>query len=218
MSEESAQEETFVCRVCGEVRPVSESTKDASRVRGIEERCKKHSKERAAARRADPVDGEKQRTAVREAMRRRRAARKERGESWAVELTAEQRAAKRQQAKLAARAKAYAKLGVTDEDYFRILAEQDGKCAVCKRTKPTHGDERFCFDHNHTTGKPRRLLCRYCNLGIELLGDHPALLRAAALYLEEWGYGDVPGWHELPGPAVRFAKDHVQGKDQADCG
>jgi hypothetical protein len=47
------------------------------------------------------------------------------------------------------------------------------------------GDHRMAMDHCHTTGQVRGMLCRRCNQGIGLFGDNPALLRAAATYLEK---------------------------------
>lgn len=56
--------------------------------------------------------------------------------------------------------------GLTSADYNRMLAEQDGKCALCK--SPEHGrTERFKYwnvDHCHKTGKVRALLCHVCNI------------------------------------------------------
>mgnify|MGYP001576209901 CR=1 FL=1 len=40
------------------------------------------------------------------------------------------------------------------------------------------------IDHNHTTGAVRGLLCTQCNVGVGMLKDSPAVLRAAANYLE----------------------------------
>jgi len=174
-------EDTFTCRDCGTPDlPVSESVKDASRKRGIMERCYPCDRDRAAARRADPEKGEKQRTAVRESVRKMRA------EGRQKPPTEAQLAAKREQQKLAARAKAYAKIGATDEDYWSQLEAQGGKCAICPRTIPTHGDERFCYDHDHKTGKKRGLLCRYCNMAIGYLADDVERVKAALAYLESW--------------------------------
>lgn len=51
-------------------------------------------------------------------------------------------------------------LGVTDADYHRMLAEQDGHCALCPAVPKTR---RFSTDHNHKTGAVRGLLCHRCN-------------------------------------------------------
>ena len=72
--------------------------------------------------------------------------------------------------------------GITPEDYDKMLAEQDGRCAICRTDKPRSG-RAFAVDHNHRTGKGRGLLCESCNRGIGYLGDDPARLDAAAAYL-----------------------------------
>lgn len=64
-------------------------------------------------------------------------------------------------------------------DYDRLLVEQEGVCAICARVPG-----RLEVDHDHGTGAIRGLLCGPCNRGIGALGDSPALLRAAADYLE----------------------------------
>lgn len=80
--------------------------------------------------------------------------------------------------------------GITKEDYYRMLSEQDGKCAICFSDKPgsTH-HKRFCVDHNKTTGKVRGLLCIKCNTGIGLLQESPENLFSAFNYLEDHKLG-----------------------------
>ena len=51
-------------------------------------------------------------------------------------------------------------LGVTDEDYARMLAAQGGGCAICGATPKTR---RLHVDHDHRTGRVRGLLCHRCN-------------------------------------------------------
>lgn len=53
-------------------------------------------------------------------------------------------------------------LGVTDDDYARMLAEQDGRCAIagCVKTPKTR---RFHVDHDHASGRVRGLLCHWHN-------------------------------------------------------
>jgi hypothetical protein len=70
------------------------------------------------------------------------------------------------------------KYGLSVEQYQAMRAAQGGCCAIC-------GDSPkiLVVDHDHDTGRPRRLLCRKCNAGIGFLGDDPALTLAATLYL-----------------------------------
>jgi hypothetical protein len=56
-----------------------------------------------------------------------------------------------------------AQLGVTDEQYERLLAAQGGHCALCPSTPKTR---RLHVDHDHRTGLVRGLLCHRCNRGI----------------------------------------------------
>lgn len=77
--------------------------------------------------------------------------------------------------------------GITPEDYGVMLARQDGLCAVCRRPETDSAQGRFHVDHDHETGALRALLCDRCNRGIGYLQDSPALLRAAADYLERNG-------------------------------
>lgn len=75
--------------------------------------------------------------------------------------------------------------GITQEDYDKILQEQDGKCAICG-VERNGSKENFCVDHDHETGKVRGLLCTKCNLGIGKMKDSPDLLRKAAKYLDSF--------------------------------
>jgi len=61
--------------------------------------------------------------------------------------------------------------------------KQGGACAVCKRLG-TEFQKGLVVDHCHATGVVRALLCTLCNTGIGCFRDRPAILRAAAKYLE----------------------------------
>lgn len=74
--------------------------------------------------------------------------------------------------------------GLTEQDWDRLLAQQRGKCAVCRTAQPGLRRESWNIDHDHVTGQTRGLLCGRCNLGIGQLGDDPELLRAALHYVE----------------------------------
>jgi hypothetical protein len=76
------------------------------------------------------------------------------------------------------------KYGITEADWDRMLAAQDGRCAICRTGTPGGRGERWHIDHCHTSSRVRGLLCHNCNVGIGNFKDAPDLLRAAAAYLE----------------------------------
>ena len=56
--------------------------------------------------------------------------------------------------------------GITPEEYQQMLEEQNGLCASChqpERMKLRGRVKQLCVDHDHATGKVRRLLCHPCN-------------------------------------------------------
>ena len=76
--------------------------------------------------------------------------------------------------------------GITVEDHSKMLENQGGVCAVCK--KPGDGRwSQLCVDHDHTTGKVRELLCRRCNMILGQVNDSPLLLNDLASYLRKHG-------------------------------
>ena len=77
-----------------------------------------------------------------------------------------------------------AKYGLTPEDYDRMLAEQDGVCAICK--SPPEPEKFLHIDHCHATNRVRRLLCPECNRGLGAFCDDVVRLLAAADYLREF--------------------------------
>ena len=58
---------------------------------------------------------------------------------------------------------------------------QRWRCLICQERAPA--GSRLVVDHNHDTGVVRGLLCSRCNTGIGLLGEDPARIIAAAMYL-----------------------------------
>lgn len=73
------------------------------------------------------------------------------------------------------------------DDYFDMVQEQENKCAICgnQETRLTKlGDTRpLSVDHDHTTGKVRRLLCNRCNAMLGYSRENPEILESAADYL-----------------------------------
>jgi len=79
--------------------------------------------------------------------------------------------------------------GIQESTYEALLAEQDGKCAICLEGPQGHKyHRRLCIDHNHSTGQVRGLLCTRCNRTLGLFKDRPELLERARLYLTKMAF------------------------------
>jgi hypothetical protein len=72
------------------------------------------------------------------------------------------------------------KYGVGEAEWNALFEAQGNRCAICRTTE----DEQWSLDHCHSTGEPRGVLCRACNVGIGQLKDDPNIVRAALAYLE----------------------------------
>jgi hypothetical protein len=73
-------------------------------------------------------------------------------------------------------------LGITDDEYAGMLAEQGGGCAICGAPPKTR---RLHVDHDHKTGRVRGLLCHRCNRALPVWITAAWLLKAAR-YLLAW--------------------------------
>lgn len=76
--------------------------------------------------------------------------------------------------------------GITQQDYDRMITEQNHQCAICKTTEPggKHNSNYFVVDHCHNTGKVRKLLCHHCNTALGLVGDNTHILQSMIEYLK----------------------------------
>lgn len=82
------------------------------------------------------------------------------------------------------------RLHTTIEHYYKMLEEQNNKCAICNREerRKSRTDGKICalaIDHCHKSGKIRALLCHACNTGIGKFEDNIELLQSAIRYLEQ---------------------------------
>jgi len=78
--------------------------------------------------------------------------------------------------------------GLTVEAYEKLAQDQHHKCAICNQPETaTYASRprRLAVDHNHTTSQLRALLCYRCNSLLGYGQESPAILRAAADYLEK---------------------------------
>lgn len=72
---------------------------------------------------------------------------------------------------------------ISKEDYIKLLAKQNGVCAVCHQTQ--RYKKSLAVDHCHKTNMVRGLLCDSCNRGIGFFEDNIERLSGAIKYLEE---------------------------------
>lgn len=70
---------------------------------------------------------------------------------------------------------------ITPQEQADIINHQDGKCPITKKTLVAR---RWGTDHDHKTGLIRGIIDWRVNRGLSFFDDDPALLRAAADYLE----------------------------------
>lgn len=75
------------------------------------------------------------------------------------------------------------KYGMTHEEAFERFGH---RCMVCNSADDGGSRDNLAIDHDHESGEVRGVLCIRCNQGIGFFYDDPALLRAAAAYLENF--------------------------------
>jgi protein-arginine kinase activator protein McsA len=77
------------------------------------------------------------------------------------------------------------KYNFPQELYDERLNDQGGVCAICGTDNPG-GRGQFHADHNHSTNKPRGVLCHNCNVALGNFKDNPELLQKAIVYLNKY--------------------------------
>lgn len=163
------------CSRCDTVKPVDEFSAMSSAGDGLQPACRACSRSYSKAYHADPEKRE-------DYLAKKRL----RYEANAEEIRAKARESYRanpERFALASRRHLMKKkYGLTLEDFDRMVADQDSKCAICRSVF----DGRPHVDHCHSTGGMRELLCSRCNLAIGQFEDDPDLLRSAAGYVEFW--------------------------------
>jgi len=79
------------------------------------------------------------------------------------------------------------KYGITSPERDKLIADQDGCCAICNLPVELDGKatkQSAVVDHDHFTGKIRGILCGQCNKGLGIFGDTLSGLNKAVKYLE----------------------------------
>jgi hypothetical protein len=73
--------------------------------------------------------------------------------------------------------------GITLKQFEEMRTLQNCSCAICGKHESHNKNKKLFVDHDHDTGKVRKLLCHSCNTGIGLLQDDIELLQKALDYL-----------------------------------
>lgn len=76
------------------------------------------------------------------------------------------------------------KYGITLDQYNFLRVQQNYCCAICSKSEDML-EKKMVVDHDHKTGKIRKLLCAKCNVGIGMFNDDPDILDNAAKYIRE---------------------------------
>lgn len=100
--------------------------------------------------------------------------------------------------------------GLEPGEYARLLAEQDGRCAICTK-RPRN--RRLAVDHDHRTGKVRGLLCYFCNhFVIGTVEFDPIAAHNAAVYLSNIAADFDIGFDPLSSALVEPSVEHLLPK------
>lgn len=80
------------------------------------------------------------------------------------------------------------KYRMSNDEYIKIYNNQNGKCAICRKTENAIRKGRkvpLSVDHSHDTGIIRGLLCTNCNIGLGMFNDDVKLMKGAIKYLSK---------------------------------
>lgn len=72
--------------------------------------------------------------------------------------------------------------GISLQEFNLMYEKQNKKCYICE--KKIEGRD-VKVDHDHKTGKVRKLLCHNCNTSLGLLNDDEKLFHKCEMYLKE---------------------------------
>lgn len=80
--------------------------------------------------------------------------------------------------------------GITLDQYNKMFKDQNGLCAICGKpetAKTRYGfDKPLSVDHDHETGKIRKLLCNKCNGGLGAFDDSIEYMENAINYIKQF--------------------------------
>lgn len=168
-----------VCTACEAALPLGTFPKNRRGTLGLNSVCNPCKKARAAEYKAANLEAVRARAA---ANARRRYAKDPESQRLATKRWREANPEKRKQAfRSWYMQKQY---GLDEVGYQAMLLAQGSACAICRSAEP-RGKGTFHVDHDHRTGRVRKLLCHRCNTVLGTLDDDPALIEAMLAYVKE---------------------------------
>lgn len=69
-----------------------------------------------------------------------------------------------------------------------MVIDQDNKCAICGKPETSTYMGKItslCVDHDHKTGKTRKLLCNRCNVSLGII-ENESFMKKAINYLSKY--------------------------------
>lgn len=73
--------------------------------------------------------------------------------------------------------------GLKPSERTALIAQQNGKCAVCEIELGLLKPSLVHVDHDHRTGRVRGVICARCNVGMGYFSDDPQVLLRMVDYL-----------------------------------
>jgi hypothetical protein len=84
--------------------------------------------------------------------------------------------------------------GISLEDYEKLLEEQNGVCAICRKPETKKTQKylfRLAIDHDHETGEVRGLLCSKCNSNLSWYNENIEVFKNFITYLSGGGRNSI---------------------------
>jgi len=95
------------------------------------------------------------------------------------------------------------------KQFYTLLEEQLSGCSICNKTIVP---KKHAIDHNHLTGKVRKLLCFNCNSALGFVYEDIRIFEAAIKYLEKHRKSRPEGVGPVP-PSVRRKRSRKSSKN-----
>lgn len=184
------------CRDCGELRPVSDFTRNRAQRDGLSFYCRTHARRRLLqskdARKGPPKSRHPREAAVPEGWKwcpdcatvkplQQFVRNASQPSGWAPYCKPCHNARGNAAKEKIGGSRTYhlkRRYGISAEEADEMLKAQGGVCAICRVAPAVH------VDHDHATGVVRALLCFNCNGGLGQFKDDPHVLRAAADFVQ----------------------------------